>query len=179
MVFSIGNAPVYGTRPYVGLCPTVPQYAAGIRTEPPWSPPSARSARPAATRAALPLDDPPADFVRSQGLRTGPVFEVWLPPEKHRSSQTALPVTVAPALSTRVTTVASLSGTNPSTVAEPFIIGSPATSMLSLIATRRPASGPSSASLISAVTYQAPSSFSASVGHWYGRSGASGRCAWY
>src|SRR6266702_8275394 len=118
------------------------------------------SARPAATSAALPLDDPPADFVRSQGLRTGPVLDVWLPPEKHRSSQTAFPAIVAPAPSRRVTTVASRRGTYPSTVADPFIIGSPATSMLSLIATRRPASGPPPPDLISVVTYQAPSSLS-------------------
>ena len=143
----------------------MPQNALGIRTEPPWSPPIARSAYPAATSAALPLDDPPADFVRSHGLRTGPLREVWLPPEKHRSSHTALPTIVAPASSTRVTTVASRRGTNPSTVADPFIIGSPATSMLSLIATRRPASGPSPAVLISDVTYQALSSLSASAGH--------------
>ena len=143
----------------------MPQNALGIRTEPPWSPPSARSASPAATRAALPLDDPPADFAGFHGLWTGPVFDVWLPPEKHRSSQTDLPVIVAPASSSRVTTVASRRGTNPWTVAEPFIIGSPATSMLSLIATRRPASGPSPAVVMSVVTYQAPSSFSAAPGH--------------
>src|SRR3984885_13147427 len=135
----------------------------------------ARSTWPAATRAALPRDAPPADLAGFHGLRTGPVREVWLPPEKHRSSQTALPVIVAPASSSRVTTVASRRGTNPSTVADPFIIGSPATSMLSLIATRRPASGPSPAVLISLVTYQAPSSFSASDVHVYGRLGACGR----
>src|SRR5690348_8508792 len=123
------------------------------------------SACPAATSAALPLEDPPADLLRSQGLCTGPVHDVWLPPEKHRSSHTALPVIVAPASSSRVTTVASHRGMNPSTVADPFIMGRPATSMLSLIATVRPASGPSAAVLSSVVTYQAPSSFSAASGH--------------
>src|SRR5215471_7920738 len=127
-VFSIGKAPVYGTRPCVGLCPTTPQYDAGILTEPPWSPPSATSTAPAATRAALPLDDPPAVREWSQGLRTGPVADVWLPPEKHRSSHTALPATTAPASRRRVTTVASRRGTNASSNAEPFIIGTPATS---------------------------------------------------
>ena len=62
-----------------------------MRTEPPWSPPTARSTAPAATSAALPLDDPPAERVGSHGLRTGPVRDVWLPPEKQRSSHTALP----------------------------------------------------------------------------------------
>ena len=71
---------------------------------------------------------------------------------------------VAPAASSRVTTVASRSGTKPSRVREPFIIGTPATSMLSLIATRRPASGPSGRSWISVRTYQAPSGFSPGSG---------------
>src|SRR5215475_11327720 len=149
---------------WVGLWPTVPQNALGIRTEPPWSPPRARSASPAATSAALPLEEPPAVREVAQGLRTGPVTEVWLAPEKQRSSQTALPVTVAPAASSRVTTVASRLGTNPSRVREPFIIGTPATSMLSLTATRRPASGPSGFSWIPVRTYQAPSGFCAGSG---------------
>ena len=116
----------------------------------------------------------------SHGLRTGPVTEVWLAPEKHRSSQTALPVMVAPAASSRVTTVASRLGTKPSRVCEPFIIGTPATSMLSLIATRRPASGPSGRSWISVCTYQAPSGFSAGPGRFQVRpSGGSGAdCAY-
>src|SRR5262249_56051273 len=103
---------------------------------------------------------------RGHGLCRGAVREVWLPPEKHRSSQTALPVIVAPAPSSLLTTVASRPGMNPSTVAEPFIIGTPATAMLSLTATRRPASGPSARAVISVVTYQAPRSLPLSAGHW-------------
>src|SRR5256885_11564450 len=111
MVNSIGKAPVYGTRPWVGLCPTVPHHELGMRTEPPWSPPMARSTSPAATRAALPLDEPPVVRVGSYGLRTGPVSLVWLPPEKHRLSPTALPPIMPPASRIRVTLVASTSGT--------------------------------------------------------------------
>src|SRR3712207_1124929 len=74
----------------------MPLNAAGIRIEPPWSPPIARSTSPAATSAALPLELPPVVRDGSQGLRTGPVTDVWLPPEKQRSSQTAFPVIVAP-----------------------------------------------------------------------------------
>src|SRR5262249_58417948 len=106
-----------------------PTTGRGRRTGPPWPPRRAGSARPAATSAALPLEDPPAVRERSQGLRTGPVREVWLPPEKHRSSQTAFPVMVAPASSSLVTTVASRRGMNPSTAADPFIIGTPATAL--------------------------------------------------
>src|SRR5205823_9165935 len=143
IVCSIGKAPVYGTSPWVGLCPTTPQYAAGMRTDPPWSPPVAMSTTPAASSAPLPLEEPPADRVVSHGLRTGPVRDVCDPPEKHRSSQTALPAMVAPASSSLVTTVASRPGTNPSTARDPFIIGTPATAMLSLTATGgRPADRP-------------------------------------
>ncbi len=110
----------------------------------------------------------------SHGLRTGPLREVWLPPEKHRSSQTALPVIVAPAARILLTTVASRVGMKPSRVSDPFIIGTPATMVLSLTATVRPASGPACASVISVVTYQAPSGFSASEGRCHARSGGAG-----
>ena len=93
----------------------------------------------------------------SHGLRTGPLAEVKLEPEQHRSSQTVLPAIVAPAASSRSTTVASRLGTKPSTARDPFIIGIPATAMLSLIATALPESGPWAPEVISAVTYQAPS----------------------
>src|ERR1700750_1035134 len=169
MVNSIGNAPVYGTRRWVGLCPTVPHPELGMRTEPPWSPPIARSASPEATRAALPDDEPPVVRSVSHGFLTGPVTDVGLPPEKHTSSHTALRGSVAPAASSRVTTVASRLGTNPSRVREPFIIGTPATSMLSLTATRRPASAPSGCSWISVFTYQAPRGFSAGSGRFQAR----------
>src|SRR4051795_1980692 len=158
----------------------MPENAAGIRIDPPWSPPRARSTSPEATRAALPLELPPVVRDGSQGLRTGPEHEVWLPPEKQRSSQTALPVIVAPADSNRLTTVASREGTKPSTECEPFVIGTPATAVLSLIATVRPASGPSSAPWTSVRTYQAPSGLSPSSGQVTGRSaGGSGLIAAY
>lgn len=44
-------------------------------------------------------------------LWTGPFALVWLPPEKQKYSHTDLPTIVPPASSTRVTTVASTSGT--------------------------------------------------------------------
>src|SRR3954453_22894927 len=103
----------------------MPLNAAGIRIEAAWSPPRARAASPAATSAALPLELPPVVRDGSHGLRTGPVHEVWLPPEKQRHSQTALPVIVVPAGSSRLTTVASRLGTKPSRVSETFTIGTP------------------------------------------------------
>jgi hypothetical protein len=51
---------------------------------------------------------------------------VKLPPEKHRSSQTAFPAIVAPAASRRVTTVASRDGTKPSDHDRSGAFGAPA-----------------------------------------------------
>src|SRR5207247_11252969 len=89
---------------------------------------------PTATSAALPLEEPPAERFGSCGFSTGPVSEVWLPPEKQRCSHTALPTISPPASRIRVTSVASTSVTYPSSTAEPFIIGFPATHSLALLA---------------------------------------------
>jgi hypothetical protein len=59
----------------------MPQWLAGMRIEPAWSPPIAMSTSPAATSAALPEDDPPAENPTRRGLCTGPVALVWLPPD--------------------------------------------------------------------------------------------------
>ena len=59
--------------PPVGrLEPIDPQSAAGTRTEPLVSEPSANGTSPAATAAPDPLDEPPAIRSGSRGLRTGP-----------------------------------------------------------------------------------------------------------
>lgn len=47
------------TNPYVGFSPTTPQNAAGCRTDPPVSDPSAAKQAPDATAAALPPELPP------------------------------------------------------------------------------------------------------------------------
>src|SRR6058998_858060 len=125
----------------------------------------AMSHSPATTSAALPLEEPPADRFGSCGLSTGPVSEVWLPPEKQRFSQTDLPTISPPASRMRVTTVASTSGTYPSSVDDPFIIGTPARQIVSFTTTCRPASGPSAAPLIDVFTYQAWRGSSSGVGN--------------
>src|SRR5216683_1191676 len=117
--------PVIGTSPQLGLRPQTPHQHDGVRIEPPWSPPSAMSTSPVATSAALPPDEPPVLCAGLCGLRIGPVAQVWLPAEKQRSSQAALPAMVPPASRIRVTTVASSSGTYPTSSTEPFIIGTP------------------------------------------------------
>src|SRR6478735_2447913 len=60
-------------RPRLGLRPTRPQQAAGMRIEPPPSLPCAIGTMPAATDAAEPPEDPPGVWSNDQGLRVGPV----------------------------------------------------------------------------------------------------------
>src|SRR5688572_33460781 len=52
--------------------PTSPQKPAGMRMDPPPSPPLAMVTSPPATAAALPAEDPPVVRVGSQGLRVMP-----------------------------------------------------------------------------------------------------------
>ena len=67
-----GKQPSSGTSPQVGLNPTSAHQAAGMRIEPPESVPSATSASPAATAAALPPLEPPARRPGAIGLGTVP-----------------------------------------------------------------------------------------------------------
>src|SRR5437867_12198633 len=115
----------------------------------------AMSTSPAATAAALPDDDPPAEYPIFRGLCTGPAELVWLPPEKQKYSQCVLPTMVPPASRIRVTMVASTSGVYPSSVEAPFIIGTPARLTLSFSAIFLPASLPPGAPLTSVLTYHA------------------------
>ena len=55
-------------RPAVGLNPTAPDKAAGMRVEPPVSLPIAISAIPSTTETTAPEEDPPGIRVRSCGL---------------------------------------------------------------------------------------------------------------
>ena len=87
--------------------PSTPQNAAGWRTEPPVSVPSASGTMPAATAAAEPPDEPPATRSGSSGWRTGPNAEFSLELPMPNSSRFVLPITTAPAASKRATTVAS------------------------------------------------------------------------
>ena len=72
---------VNGIRPKLGFNPTVPQNAAGIRTEPPMSEPSARGTQPAATAAPEPPDEPPGVRALSHGLRVTPQRGLSVKPE--------------------------------------------------------------------------------------------------
>ena len=69
--------------------------------------PVAAGARPAATAAALPPDEPPGTRAVSQGLVTAPKAEFSLAEPMANSSQLSLPNVTMPAERRRCTTVAS------------------------------------------------------------------------
>src|SRR5438094_10492846 len=97
-------------RPYVGFRPTTPHMAAGCRIEPPVSDPRATGVSPAATAAADPPLVPPGMRSSAHGLCAGPNAEFSLDDPMANSSQLVLPTTIAPAASSRATTVASYGG---------------------------------------------------------------------
>ena len=68
------TTPVAETAPCVGRKPKTPQCAAGTRTLPPESVPSAKatSFKEAATATAEPLDDPPGIWPGAAGFRGVP-----------------------------------------------------------------------------------------------------------
>src|SRR6266566_7324753 len=83
----------------------MPQYAAGIRIEPPVSVPSASAHAPAATSAAEPPEDPPEVREGSRGLRVSPTSG-WANPAAY-SRHWVVANTSAPAARSRATTAAS------------------------------------------------------------------------
>ena len=64
--------PVIGIDPIDGRNPLTPLIAAGVRTEPPVSEPTAPTHMSAANEAPAPPLDPLGIRVRSHGLRVGP-----------------------------------------------------------------------------------------------------------
>src|SRR5271154_1115330 len=119
----------------------MPHSAAGWRIEPPVSVPSAHGARPAATAAALPPEEPPGTRAVSQGLRTGPNAQFSFDEPIANSSWLVLASRVAPAAARRETTVAVYGGSYPSRIREPDWLGTPSVQNRSLIANGMPLSG--------------------------------------
>src|SRR5205085_7910675 len=113
------------TAPYVGFIPTTPHRAAGWRMEPPVSDPRASGAKPAATAAALPPDEPPGTRLGSWGLRVGPNAEFSVELPMANSSRLVLPIGIAPAARSRSTTVASYGGRQPSRMRDEHVVGMP------------------------------------------------------
>src|SRR4051812_20771394 len=120
----------------------MPHSDAGWRIEPPVSVPIAHGARPAATAAALPPDEPPGTRVRSHGFWTGPKPEFSFDEPIANSSMLVLPSTAAPAARRFLTAVLVYGGREPSRMGEPAMLGTPSTQNRSLTASGTPASGP-------------------------------------
>src|SRR5437867_8586844 len=115
--------------------PTTPQNAAGWRTDPPVSVPSARSTAPAATAAAEPPEEPPGTRAGSIGFFEGPYAECSVEEPIANSSQLVLPAMTAPASRSRRTAVASNGERHPSRIREPQVVGWTLSQITSLIAT--------------------------------------------
>jgi hypothetical protein len=123
----------------------LPQKAAGMRTLPAPSVPTASGPMPAATAAAaLPPEEPPGVLARFQGLRVRPVSGELVSPLQPNSGVAVLPSSTAPDSRRRATAGASTSqGWSGSTVRLPRRVGQPRVRMRSLIDTGTPSSGPS------------------------------------
>src|SRR5688500_12703153 len=100
-----------GTRPGDGRRPTTLQKAAGLRSDPPKSVPSATGTIPHASATAAPPLLPPQVFVRSYGFRVAPNTSLNVCDPAPSSGVFVLPTVMAPAARMRVTISASRDGT--------------------------------------------------------------------
>src|SRR5438477_10414995 len=96
-----------GIRPAVPFMPTRPQKPAGMRIDPPPSPPVARGTRPPATAAADPAEDPPVVLVAFQGLPVTPCRRLTLTFRPPNSLAVVWPTSTPPLARRRPTAVES------------------------------------------------------------------------
>ena len=92
-----------GTVPSDGRKPTTPQNAAGLRSDPPMSLPSANASIPLARAAAAPPLLPPTDFDGSWGFRVTPKIGLKVCEPAPNSGTFVFPMTSAPASRSRFT----------------------------------------------------------------------------
>src|ERR1043165_4606395 len=105
--------------------PTMPQQAAGWRSEPPVSVPSAAMHWPAATAAAEPPEEPPGTRSMFQGLRVTPKAEFSVEEPIANSSMLVLPTIIAPAAFSLATAVPSYGGTKLPRIFEQQVVRMP------------------------------------------------------
>ena len=137
-----GRSPRRLTSRSVGLRPAMPHQAAGSRIEPAVSVPTAPGSSPAATAAAEPEEEPCASRDGSQGFRTGGQGRPKEVPPTAYSGVAVLASTMAPARRRAETTPPSATATASRRCGAPAVVGTPATSMRSLMPTGMPCSGP-------------------------------------
>src|SRR5215469_959221 len=121
----------------------MPHTAAGWRMEPPVSVPIPSGASYAATAADDPPDEPPGTRVRSHGLAEGPNAEFSVDEPMANSSMLVFPRMITPASLSRLVTVASYGGRQPSRIFDPQVVGMSLVVSTSLSASGTPPSGPS------------------------------------
>src|SRR5271169_2225447 len=94
-----GKTPLSDTRAWVGLNPTMPQKAAGVRHDPPVSVPSVAGVLPSGRLTAPPEVEPPGIWprARSQGLDGFPWCGFTPSPEYANSVMLVLPTMTNPA----------------------------------------------------------------------------------
>jgi hypothetical protein len=131
-------------RARVGFSPKSPQQDAGMRIDPPPSLAWAAGTIPAATAAAAPPEDPPAECVVRQGLRVGPNSTDSVDVVMPNSGDADLPKSTSPAFRYRATSSLSRSGMKSSKSRDPLVMRTPAQAACrSLIRNGTPRRGPS------------------------------------
>ncbi len=120
----------------------MPQNEAGMRIEPPPSVPTASGARPAATAAPAPPDEPPGVSSAFHGLRVMPPRGLSVTPLCPSSGVVVLPIRIAPAPFRRSTATASSSGTWSANRREPAAVSTRRVNTRSFTDTGTPCSGP-------------------------------------
>ncbi len=96
-----------------------------------------------ASAAEEPPPEPPGIRVRSQGLPVGPYALFSVDDPMANSSMLVLPRMTTSAALSRLVSVASYGGIQPSRILEPTVVGMPSVVKMSLSASGTPASGPS------------------------------------
>ena len=119
-------------RPRVGLSPTSPHSAAGMRIEPEMSLAWAAGTMRAATAAADPPDEPPGDRPRSHGLWVGPYSAGSVVPIRAISGVFVRPIGTSPVERNRRANALSVRGrkSRSRSVRTPMWYGSPASRAL-------------------------------------------------
>src|SRR6185436_9224517 len=132
-----------GTRPGDGRNPTTFVNAAGLRSEPPVSLPSAIGTMPHRKAAAAPPLLPPTVFFVLYGFSVAPNTGLNVFEPAPNSGVLVLPSVIAPAARMRVTIRSSAVGTLSRYIGEPNVVRMPAVFTRSLCATGSPCSAPS------------------------------------
>src|SRR5713226_3381262 len=136
---TVASTSSMGTRSGVGRSPTTPQHDAGMRIDPPVSPPSATVAMPAATAAPLQPLEPPGVMPWRHGFCVDPKSALAVPIDAASSGRLVLPRIAMPADLARATATASVSATRSCHDEVPYVYGMAATGWLSLTASVTPA----------------------------------------